>query len=96
MKIILRPHLKVRLKERQIPDNYPKWILSQPDQTYVDRLTMHHIAIKKLDYNQKLRPMVVVYAIINSVIQVITIYPTTDQEIANRIKSQRWAKNEKN
>lgn len=96
MKIILKPHLKIRLKGRLIPSNYPSKVLSQPDNQYYDTSTDHLIAVKKLQYQEKLRPMVVAYDIIEKAIEVVTIYPTDEQEIKNRIKNRRWIKYEKN
>lgn len=96
MKIVLRPHLKIRLKQREIPLNYPDKIVAQPEQKYFDNQTGHHIAIKKLEYNGKVRPMVSAYDIISKEIQIITVHPITYQEINNRLERQRWIKNEKN
>lgn len=96
MKIILRLHLKVRLKERKIPLDYPIKIITEPEEMYSDNITQHFISIKKLAYNGKMRPMVAAYDIIGEEIEVITIYPTTDQEIKNRINRNRWSKDEKN
>lgn len=96
MKIILRPHLKLRLQQREIPQDYPGKILSKPDNQYTDTLSNHQIAVKRLKYNGKLRPMAIAYDIIKSEIQVITVYPTTNQEISNRIKRRRWIKYEEN
>ena len=96
MKIILRPHLKIRLKQRLIPPDYPTKIVKEPDQTYFDTLTDRHIAIKTLEYNGKLRPMAVAYDIIENTIQIITIHPTTEQEISNKVYRGRWIKDEKN
>lgn len=95
MKIILKPHLKIRLKARKIPQNYPSEVFSQPDNHYYDTLTNHMIAVRKLGYIGKSRPMVVAYDIIGEEIEVVTIYPTDAQEIVNRIKSKRWIKYEK-
>lgn len=95
MRITLKPHLKIRLEQRLIPRTYPRKILSQTNQKYFDPLTNHYIAVKKLKYNEKLRPMVVAYDIINTEIQVITVYPTTEQEIKNRIQNRRWIEYEK-
>lgn len=95
MKVILKPHLKIRLKARKIPQNYPREVLSQPDNRYFDISTNHMIAVRNLEYIKKLRPMVVAYDIIGEDIEVVTIYPTDDQEIANRIKNKRWIKYEK-
>ncbi|OGE28540.1 hypothetical protein A2867_03080 [Candidatus Daviesbacteria bacterium RIFCSPHIGHO2_01_FULL_40_11] len=59
MKIVLRPHLKVRLEQRGIPQSYPKVVVNNPDAGYFDTLTNHLIAVKKMEYNGKLRPMAV-------------------------------------
>ncbi len=96
MKIVLRPHLKIRLEQREIPLNYPSKVVTKPEQKCFDNLTGHQIAIKKLTYNEKIRPMVVAYDIIGDEIQVITVHPTTDQEINNKLKRKRWIKDEKN
>lgn len=90
MRILLRPHLKIRLKERKIPRNYPSKIISQPEIKCYDTLRNHYIAVKKLKYNEKPKPMVTVYDIIGDEIQIISIYPTSYQEIENRLKSGRW------
>lgn len=94
MKILLSSHLRIRLKERLIPQIYIKKILSDPDSQFYDNVTGHLVAVKTLFYNEKLRPMAVIYGIIGSGLRVITIYPTTDSEINNRIKSKRWIKDE--
>lgn len=96
MRIILQPHLKIRLKQREIPKTYPMEILTKPESRFFDILTEHSIVVRKLKYNEKLRPMVVAYDIINNEIQIITVHPITDQEIKNRVKRKRWIKNEKN
>lgn len=96
MKILLRPHLKIRLKERNIPQNYPGKIVSNPDEKYFDTATNHQIAVKRLGYNGRLRPMAVAYDIIEEDLQIITIHPTTDQEIKNKLERKRWLKDEKN
>lgn len=72
MKIIYRPHLSKRLKERKIPVSYPRKILKSPDKEYFDSITNHHISIKKLRYAEKLRHMVIVYDIIGENREVIT------------------------
>lgn len=96
MKITLQPHLKIRLIQRKIPQNYPSKVLAKPESEYFDTLTKHSIAVRQLKYNEKLRSMVVAYDIIEEIIQVITIYPISNQEIENRIQRKRWIKYEKN
>lgn len=94
MKIILRPHLKIRLEQRKIPLNYPIKITKDPEQKYFDTLTNHLIAIKNLEYNDKVRPMVTAYDIIGQDLQIITVHPSTTQEISNKVKRERWVKND--
>lgn len=94
MKIILKPHLKIRLKQRQIPQNYPTKILTKPDERYFDTLSGRQIAIRKLKYKDKLRPMMVAYDIIEKDLQIITMHPENNREIENRIKKGRWIKYE--
>ena len=94
MKIVLRPHLKVRLEQRGIPQSYPKVVVNNPDAGYFDTLTNHLIAVKKMEYNGKLRPMAVSYDIIGNIIQIITIHPVTEQEIRNKLERGRWIQNE--
>ncbi|MBI2019458.1 hypothetical protein HYS95_02175 [Candidatus Daviesbacteria bacterium] len=94
MKITLQPHLKIRLKQRQIPQDYPEKVITKPESKYFDNLTKHLIAIRGLKYNKKLRPMAVSYDIIENEIQVITIHPISKQEITNKVQRERWAKNE--
>ena len=96
MKIVLQPHLKIRLDQRNIPQNYPKKIVNRPDGKYFDIQTNHRIAVKYMEYNGKLRPMAVSYDIIGNIVQVITIHPVSEQEIQNKINRGRWVKNEKN
>lgn len=95
MRILLRPHLIIRLKERSIPQDYPSKIVSDPDDKYFDTATQHQIAIKKMGYNGEIRPMVVAYDIIEEDLQIITIHPTTEQEINSKLRRERWIKNEK-
>ena len=90
MRIILKDHLKIRLKQRKIPQSYPKKVITNPFSIYRDNLTNHLIAIKELAYYGKVRPMAVAYDIIFKEIQIITIYPITNKEINNKVKNKRW------
>lgn len=96
MKIIYRPHLRRRLKEREIPKGYPKKILQESEKNYLDTITDHNISIKRLRYNSKLRNMVIAYDIIGKNREIVTIYPVSESELRNRLKSGRWKGYEKN
>jgi len=95
MKIVLRPHLRIRLEQRGIPQNYPNKVIRNPDMKYFDTLTNHLVAVKKMEYSQKLRSMAVSYDIIGNIIQIITIHPISEQEIRNKLERGRWIQDEK-
>jgi len=95
MKIVYRPHLKRRLKQRKIPYDYPKKIYFRAKQKFIDTETDHYIAVSKLEYAGKLRNLAISYDIIGQNIEIVTVHPTSDQEINNKIKSGRWVKDEK-
>ena len=96
MKIVYLPHLLIRLKEREIPQNYPQLILQEPEKLYFDTITRRFIAVKKLNYLTKIKNIVVVYDIIEETNKIITIYPISESELKNKLKSGRWLRYEKN
>ena len=88
--IVYTSHLKLRLKIRKIPYEYPKLILNNPEKEFFDILEKRKIAIKKLKYNKKIRNMMIVYEDNGEVLEIITIHPISDEKIINRIASGRW------
>ena len=91
-KIVYRPHLQRRLKERKIPQDYPKKIYQQSKSHYFDNETGHYMAISRLKYAEKKRFMAAAYDIINDDIEIITIFPIAETELKNKINSGRWIK----
>ena len=91
-KIVYRQHLLRRLKERQFPQDYPRRIYKEAKTYYLDKATGHLIAIAKLEYGGKLRNLAIVFDKIGGIIEIITIYPITDEEIKNRVTTKRWTK----
>ncbi len=87
-----RPHLKLRLELRKIPEEYPKIIYQKPEQGYYDGAEKHHIAIKKLEYNKKIRSMMIAYEQKGDVIEIITIHPIEDEKIISHLVRGRWIK----
>lgn len=86
-------HLKLRLKVRKIPEEYPQKIYESPEQKFFDNAEKTFIAIKKLHYNKKMRNMMIAYEEKEGKIEIVTIHPITDEKIINRIMSKRWTKN---
>ena len=87
-------HLKLRLKVRNIPEDYPNQIFQKPEQKFFDNSEKTSIAVKKLHYNKKLRNMMIAYEEKDDLIDIITIHPITDEKIIKRVMSGRWTKNE--
>lgn len=96
MKIIQKPHLKIRLKERRIPTDYPKRIVEFPEQKFFDTLANRYIAIKKLYFEGERRNILAAYDIIENTIEIVTIHVISSKEIKNKVHSGRWEKYEKN
>ncbi len=94
MEIYYTYHLKLRLKIRKIPEEYPKIIYKNPDQKFFDNLENTNIAIKRLKYNKKLRNMMIAYDIKDNKVEIITIHPINDEKLINRTLSGRWTENE--
>ena len=85
-------HLKLRLKIIKIPEHYPKEIYKNPEQRFFDNVERTFIAIKKPDYNKKLRNMMIAYEEKENKAEIITIHPITDEKIINRLMSKMWTK----
>lgn len=91
-KVVYRPHLKRRLKERKFPNNYPRLVYKNTKIKFFDTLTNHYITISKLKYAGKLRNIMISYDRMGNRIDIITIHPISDKDINTRIKSGRWQK----
>lgn len=95
-KITYRPHLKKRLKEREIHKDYPKAIYKTSKIHYFDAGTNHNVAVSRLKYAGEIKNMAAVYDKIGTNIEIITVFPISSSEMKNKIKAGRWKKNEKN
>lgn len=90
--VVYSEHLRLRLRLRDVPEQYPKLIFEKAEQRYYDTTEKTHIAIKRLDYNHKPRNMMVAYEMKADSIEIITIHPIADEKIINRIIRKRWIK----
>ncbi len=92
--IIYTDHLKLRLNIRKIPENYPREIYEEPDQLFEDKLEGNSIAVRKMQYNNKNRNMMIAFEKSGAGVEIITIHPISDEKILNRVMTGRWVKNE--
>ncbi len=90
MEIIYTEHLKLRLKLREIPFDYPKVVFESPDEVFFDLVGNRRIAIKRLKYGGGVRNMMIAYDVVDSRVEIVTIHPISDEKILNRLISGRW------
>jgi hypothetical protein len=90
MRITYTPHLKFRLKIRDIPSHLPEKIFKEAKEHYYDSLTKHYVAVHKLRFNNKLREIAITYDKKEEVIEIITIHPLKIYQKTTRISSGRW------
>ena len=91
-KFVYTEHLKLRLKLRRIPENYPEEIYKNAEQEFYDELEGYFVSIKKLMYNGKLRNMMIAYEKKVDGIEIVTIHPIKDEKISSRVVNGRWTK----
>lgn len=89
-RILYTNHLKLRLKIRNIPEEYPEIIYKEPEQIYYDTAEDTFIAIKNLPYNDRIRSMMIAYEEKKGIVEIITIHPITKEKIINRTMRGRW------
>ena len=92
LKITYSSHLRLRIKERLFPADYPKKVYKSAKLKLFDTATKHNIAISKLEYAGKIRNIQISYDIIEKGIEIITIHPVSNKEIQRRLLIGRWKK----
>lgn len=89
MNIIYTPHLKFRLKLRNIPSYLPRKIFKEAKEHYYDRETHHYVAVHSLKFNKKIREFALSYDKKEKSIEIITIHPLKIYQKIIRINSGR-------
>jgi len=90
MKIIYAQHLISRLKLRKISKNLAKKVYKNKELELYDVIKHHYIVLSRQELFGRIRLLVVVYDKFEDRIELITLYPTDEQEVNNRIKAGRW------
>lgn len=88
------PHIKRRLKIRNIAYNLPSEIYRSPTERYFDKAVRREIAIKNVKYKEKLREMMIVYEEHKEYVVIVTIHPLKKNQKDNRIQMGRWIRRE--
>ncbi len=79
-----------RLKIRKFPNDLPKTVYLEAEKRFIDTITGHRVAVKKMSYGGKERFIMVAYDIFDKEIIIVTCHPIGEKQINNRIKSGRW------
>jgi hypothetical protein len=90
LRIVYSEHLKRRLAIRLIPIELPEIIFNEYDEKYFDYETGNFVLIKKVEFLQKPRDMMIVYEEGHDKVEIITIHPLKKFQKENRIKTGRW------
>ena len=97
MKIEHDPHRLERLKEREIPEAWPREIIEQSSEHVRDLATDPLIiAVDRRWYKGKKRELAISYVKIESGCKAITIHPITLRQKRNRMRTGRWVLHENN
>ena len=92
MAVVYDPHLRERLRERHIPEAWPREVIENSTERYRDDATGVYIAIGKRLYKGKEREMAVSYVEQGADCRAITIHPIQANQKRNRIEKGRWVK----
>lgn len=90
MKIVYTKHLISRLKLRKIPKVLAKKVYRNRKAELYDVIKHHCIVLSKQELFGKIRLLVVAFDRPGDRVELITLYPTDEQEVNNRIKTGRW------
>lgn len=92
MDVLYDPHLLDRLRERQIPLDWPRDIIEHADERYRDGVTRVCVALAKRWYKGEEREMAVSYVEEGADYRAITIHPLQRHQKQNRLRIGRWIK----
>lgn len=90
MKITYTAHLISRLKLRKIPKSLAKEIYNNRKTEFYDTLKNHYICLSRQELFGKIRLLVIAFDKTEDKVELITLYPTNQAEVENKIKIGRW------
>jgi len=90
MQIKYCKHLENRLILRKIPRDLPLRIFEEAEEKFIDEETGNRIAVKRVEYFEKERDIIIAYDKKEDEIEIITIHPLKEGQRENRVKSGRW------
>lgn len=94
MKIIYSKHFLERKNLRGIPDGLAETVYWEADGCYKDLQTGTFIAVKRLNFQGKVRDVALTYTRAGDKVILVTLHPLKEGQKENRVKSGRWVKHE--
>jgi len=90
--VLYTRHLELRLRLRGIDTVLPKDIYATARRRYVDTVTAHFVAIKRVPLAGRSRDVALIYEEQDTVVWLVTIHPLKRRQLSSRILSGRWRK----
>ena len=91
-RVIYTSHLELRLALRSIPVDYPRAIYAEPDELYWDSIEGRSVAIRRLPFRSRIRPLMIAFDESSDAVSIVTIPPIAEDQILNTVKRGRWRK----
>ncbi|MGH7802565.1 MAG: hypothetical protein ACREOW_18400 [Thermodesulfobacteriota bacterium] len=90
MQIKYSKHIKNRLSLRKIEYDLPRRIFERSRERYYDMETGHLIATMRVNLYNKIREVMIAYAIKGDSSTLLTIHPLKENQKENRLQTGRW------
>jgi len=94
LNVVSSKHFAARKELRSINDGMAETIITQANEHYSDTQTNYFVAVKRMEFQGKVRDMSLTYSISEGKIVLITLHPLKDGQRENRVRSGRWVKHE--
>lgn len=92
--IIYRPHFRLRIQEREIPESFGEMLLRDSDNYYYDTEENTLIAVKRVSFKGRERDVALIFSVEDSVIAFISIFPLKAGELRRKIQMGKWTRDE--
>lgn len=90
-RVIYTSHLELRLALRSIPVDYPRAIYAEPDELYWDSIEGRSVAIRRLPFRSRIRPLMIAFDESSDAVSIVTIPPIAENQIYVQHREMRIA-----
>ena len=92
--IIYRPHFRLRMRQREMPDGFGEMLLREADSYYYDTEEYTSVAVKRVPFKGRNRDVALVFSVEGSEVALISIFPLKAGELRRKIQTGKWARDE--